>query len=72
MTNDINRRLYQHNNGESIGTKNKRPWKLRIVIKFDREANARRIEQKLKSCKQRVTLPWFLRVIADKVEEFGA
>ncbi|MSR67534.1 GIY-YIG nuclease family protein [Candidatus Peribacteria bacterium] len=64
-TSDINRRLAQHNNGESSSTRTKRPWVLVFVMKFDQVAQARKIEQTLKAQKQKITPPRLLLAIAD-------
>ena len=53
-TNDINRRLEEHNNPESKGfTVRHRPWELMHVEEFRSRAEAMRREKYLKSLKNR-------------------
>ena len=63
-TNDINRRLQEHNAGKTISTKNRAPWKAIVVIRFSSLASAKSIEQKLKSHKQKLTKKWFLEALS--------
>lgn len=52
-TKDVERRLSQHNNGESKYTKNLRPLKLVFQQRFENLNQARHIEYKLKKLKRR-------------------
>lgn len=49
-TTDYERRLVQHNNGESKFTSGLRPWKLIFVQEFDTKSEALIQEKKLKRC----------------------
>jgi len=51
-TNDIDRRLSEHNRGKSISTRNRGPWKLIGYITSDSRSEAMRIEKRLKSFKR--------------------
>ncbi|MBA4207260.1 MAG: excinuclease ABC subunit C [Polymorphum sp.] len=53
ITTDLNRRLTQHNNGESIHTNKFKPWKFRTVIRFDDPSKAEDFEKYLKSASGR-------------------
>ncbi len=63
-TNDINRRISEHNDGKSASTRYRTPWQLIAVIRFDHISHARKTEQVLKSYKERLTTSWFLETIA--------
>jgi len=52
-TNDITRRLKQHNDGLVLSTKNIRPLELKIIISCDNIREARVNEHKLKDYKSR-------------------
>lgn len=49
LTTDLEKRLGQHNNGESIHTNKFKPWKYRTVIRFDDVQKAEAFERYLKS-----------------------
>ena len=53
-TDDLKRRLKQHNIGNSIHTNKFRPWKIRGYVVFDTEEKAQRFEMFLKSGNGRV------------------
>jgi putative endonuclease len=53
-TNNLENRLKEHNNGESIHTNKYRPWKLRACVSFDAEDRAIAFEKYLKSGPGRV------------------
>ena len=55
-TNDINRRLFEHNKGLSRYTKNKAPWVLKYSEDFSDLKTARRREMQIKSWKDRKAL----------------
>jgi len=69
-TNDINRRLREHNEGVSAATRYKRPWKLRAVLKLDHISHARKLEQVLKAQKHRISVSWFFQAVADHLHRF--
>ena len=48
-TNDLRRRLSEHNNGREISTKRYRPWRLVYYEAYRSEKDAREREMKLKS-----------------------
>jgi len=52
-TNDVQRRLYEHNIGHSVFTKTGIPWDLIITKDFQTLAAARTEERRLKKCKSR-------------------
>jgi predicted GIY-YIG superfamily endonuclease len=49
ITTDLNKRLAQHNNGESVHTNKFKPWKVRTVIRFDDYSKAEGFEKYLQS-----------------------
>jgi len=53
-TDDLARRLKQHNSGNSIYTNKFRPWKLRGYIVFDSKDKAEKFEQFLKTGNGRI------------------
>ncbi len=53
VTNDLEKRLYEHNNGLSPYTKGGEPWKLKHVEEFDNIKNAYQRERFLKKKKSR-------------------
>ena len=48
-TNDLKRRLKEHNNGNSVHTNKFKPWDLRGYIAFDSEEKAQIFEKFLKT-----------------------
>jgi putative endonuclease len=55
-TNDIHRRLLEHNSGKTLGIKYKLPAKLVFQQNFDDLISARRIELRLKDIKIKILL----------------
>lgn len=49
LTDNLERRLAEHNEGKSIHTNKFRPWKLMTSIAFDERENAEAFERYLKS-----------------------
>ncbi|MEK7563680.1 MAG: GIY-YIG nuclease family protein [Patescibacteria group bacterium] len=49
ITDDVNRRLAEHNNGKSIHTNKFKPWELMTYIAFDDVTKAQAFEDYLKS-----------------------
>lgn len=47
-TNDLRRRLAEHNSGETLSTKGRRPFELRYYESYFNEDDARRRESSLK------------------------
>ena len=52
-TDNITRRLLEHNSGLNKSTKNKGPWKLIFLRYFSKKIEANRFELKLKSLKNK-------------------
>jgi putative endonuclease len=52
-TDDLNRRLWEHNTGQSKYTKTGIPWKLVYFHHFDDSKSGLRAERKIKSLKSR-------------------
>lgn len=48
-TGDINQRLIDHNDGKCNATKHFRPWKLKIYLAFETQAQARKFKLYLKT-----------------------
>jgi putative endonuclease len=59
-TEDIVKRIEQHNNGESKFTSTKRPWKLIFVQVFRTKSEALVQEKKLKRC-NKTYLHWLVK-----------
>lgn len=55
-TSNIDKRLKRHNLGLSRYTKSKKPWILVYSEKYDKLANARQREKKIKSWKKRALI----------------
>ena len=53
-TNDLKRRLKEHNNGNSVHTNKFKPWDLRGYIAFDSEEKAQSFEKFLKTGNGRI------------------
>lgn len=53
-TNDLKRRMKEHNDGKSLYTKKFRPWTLHGHMAFDSEEKAQRFEKFLKSGNGRI------------------
>jgi len=53
ITNDIEKRIKQHNNGYSLSTKNHKPFKLLLTENFNNYKDARQREIFLKSGQER-------------------
>ena len=49
ITNNLEKRLYQHNNGQNISTRNHKPFELLYTEKFNNYKQAREREKFLKS-----------------------
>ncbi len=49
LTDDLERRLSEHNNGETFSTRDARPWKLSAYFWFESADVAERFERYLKS-----------------------
>ena len=60
-TNDLHRRLKEHNNGEEKYTARLRPWKLRWYTTKANNGEAKRLERKLKNITGRDKLEKFFR-----------
>ena len=52
-TNDIDRRLSEHNSGQNKSTKGKGPWKLIFLKSFDNNLDANKFELKLKKLRNK-------------------
>ncbi len=49
QTEDLRRRLVQHNAGENRSTARNRPWKLKLYVAFETRCSSRDFERYLKS-----------------------
>ncbi|MCP4674691.1 MAG: GIY-YIG nuclease family protein [Deltaproteobacteria bacterium] len=49
LTEDVDRRLDEHNSGQSAATYKFRPWKCEVKVWFDNPTKAERFERYLKS-----------------------
>ncbi|OGI76152.1 hypothetical protein A3C67_01975 [Candidatus Nomurabacteria bacterium RIFCSPHIGHO2_02_FULL_42_19] len=63
-TDDIDRRIREHNVGKVLSTKNVRPWKVRIFINCENLTKAKQFEYKLKKYKRKDILE---KVIKDGI-----
>ena len=64
-TNDISRRLYEHNIGHSVFTKSGIPWKIVFSKEFDNLQSARKEELRLKKCKSHKYLESYIERMAE-------
>ncbi len=62
-TNDVERRVFEHQIGHVKSTKNLRPWVLKFFKEYDTLIEARKIEYKLKSLKSKKIIE---RIIEEK------
>ncbi|HKI78523.1 MAG TPA: GIY-YIG nuclease family protein [Ignavibacteriaceae bacterium] len=60
---DVERRLKEHNSGQNKSTRNKGPWELIFLRYFDTKIEANRFELKLKKLKNK-------KYILEKYSEF--
>lgn len=65
---DYKRRLKQHNSGNSLFTKNNRPFKLVLYQQYENMTLAREIEYKLKKIKSRKIID---KIIKDGIIKLG-
>jgi putative endonuclease len=49
FTEDPESRLSRHNNGETVSTRNKRPWRLIFLQKYEQKSEALKREKTLKT-----------------------
>jgi putative endonuclease len=61
FTNDLKRRIKEHNSGQSTFTSNNGPWKLIYYEAFISENDAKREEKFLKSGKGKERLKWLFK-----------
>ncbi len=59
-TNDLSRRIMEHNRGQEMYTKRGKPWKLIGYIDCSDSKDAYRIEKKLKKSKNKKYVMWFI------------
>jgi len=52
-TDNMERRLFEHNTGRNKSTKNKGPWKVIFIREFETKIAANRFELKLKKLKNK-------------------
>lgn len=55
-TDNIERRVLEHNNGKTTSTRHKRPVKLVFTQKFDILSEARKVEYRIKKQKSRIII----------------
>jgi len=60
-TEDLRKRIPEHNIGKVVSTKASRPWKLIYYEAFESKNNARREELFLKTGKGRERIKWLLK-----------
>ncbi len=68
-TKNLQRRIKEHKEGQSLSTKLKCPWQLLVAIQFDDVAEARRVEQSVKKRKEKLTLSQFLFFVSQYVDD---
>ena len=68
-TNDIRRRLKQHNSGMHLSSKRLAPFKLKLFQEYASDQEARQIETKLKKLKRR---DYIKRILNDGIIKFRA
>ncbi len=68
VTNNLKRRLKEHNSGTVSFTKNLIPWKLVYYEAFSSKEDATREEKFLKSGKGRERIGWLLKSVLGSIE----
>jgi len=63
-TNNLARRFNEHNQGKSISTRSQKPWHLATKKEYENIIIARRLEQKMKSWKLKITEENFLKTLS--------
>ena len=58
-TNNLARRIKEHNNGNELFTKTGTPWKLIAYIELNNSVESSRMETKLKKTKNKKYQEWF-------------
>jgi len=66
QTNNLERRLKQHNNGQSKSTKNGKPWELIYTEEFEKRSEAMSREAKIKSLKSRIYIERLISQIGER------
>ena len=61
QTNDLSRRLKEHNNGEEIATSRDHPWELVFSFECNTRSEAIKLEKKLKNITARERIEDFIR-----------
>ena len=61
---DPEKRLIEHNNGKTVSTKHKGPWKLVLTQSYPTILKARQIELKLKKLKRR---DYIEKIVEEKI-----
>jgi putative endonuclease len=56
QTQDVEKRMIQHNSGSTISIRNKGPWTLLHATCFETRSEAYQLEQKLKSWKSKIRI----------------
>lgn len=69
-TNNMSRRLCEHNEGKSSATRTRRPWVLWFAIRFHHISHARKAEQVVKAQKRRLDIVWILEILAKHLSNF--
>jgi len=59
-TNNIERRIYEHNLGKEKFTRKRIPWKIKFFRTYDTNIEATREELRLKKCKNRKYLEEYM------------
>jgi len=65
-TNDVHRRLYEHNISHSVFTKTGIPWELVFTKEFETLALARTEERRLKKCKSRKYIENYIKASVER------
>ncbi|NTW33624.1 MAG: GIY-YIG nuclease family protein [Bacteroidetes bacterium] len=68
-TNNINRRLYEHNIGHSIYTRKGIPWELKGKKAFSILEEARTEERRIKKCKSRKYIEAYLAKLVESSDK---
>ncbi len=61
-TDNLDRRLKEHNSGKSKYTRNKGPWSVEYIEKFETLREARQRERQIKSWKKRKSIENLIRL----------
>ena len=70
-TNNLDRRLKEHNSGQTKSTKNGTPWELAFVKSFNNYSDAHLFEMKIKRMKSRKFIEELVKSNENEIKDFS-